>query len=133
MRRQPLHIEEPPARVARVPKEVDEPDERRAPDKTTVDVVRLPGATVARTTFQPGWRWSDCVAPVVGGDSCQVRHIGALVAGEIEVVHEDGSKQRLVAGNAYVIEPGHDAWVVGDVAAIGFEFEPTAVETYAKA
>jgi hypothetical protein len=113
-------------------KSFDEPDERRSPDKTTVDVVRLPGATVARTTFQPGWRWSECVRPVVGGESCQVHHIGAIVSGEIEVVHDDGSKQRLVPGNAYVIEPGHDAWVVGDQPAVGFEFEPTAAETYAK-
>jgi hypothetical protein len=94
--------------------------------------VRLPGATVARSTFQPGWRWSECIKPVVGTDSCQVHHIGALVSGEIEVAHDDGSTQTLVAGNAYVIEPGHDAWVVGDTPAVGFEFESTAAETYAK-
>ena len=35
-------------------KSFDEPDERRAPDKTSVDVVKLPGASVARITFQPG-------------------------------------------------------------------------------
>ena len=113
-------------------KSFDSPDERRAPEKTTVDVVRLPGATVARTTFQPGWRWSECIAPVAGTASCQVHHVGAMVSGEIEVRHEDGSTQRLSAGNAYVIEPGHDAWVVGDVPAVGFEFESTAAETYAK-
>jgi hypothetical protein len=113
-------------------KSFDEPDERRAPDKTTVDVVRLPGATVSRTTFQPGWRWSECVKPVVGTDSCQVHHVGALISGEMEVVHNDGSSQKLTAGNAYVIEPGHDAWVIGDVPAVGFEFDPTAAETYAK-
>jgi hypothetical protein len=30
------------------------------------------------------------------------------------------------------IEPGHDAWVVGDEAFVGFEFEPSAAEEYAK-
>jgi hypothetical protein len=30
-----------------------------------------------------------------------------------------------------VIEPGHDAWVVGDEAVVGFEFERTTAETYA--
>ena len=34
----------------------DEADERRTPDKTTVEVVKFPGATVARITFEPGWR-----------------------------------------------------------------------------
>lgn len=114
-------------------KSFDEPDEKRSPDKTTVDVVKLPGTSVARITFEPGWRWSECIRPVVGGDSCQVRHVGALISGEMEVVHDDGSKARLVPGSAYIIEPGHDAWVVGDEAAIGYEFESTAAETYAKA
>src|SRR6478736_1247328 len=54
----------------------DAPDETRTPDKTKVDVVRMSGATAARMTFEPGWRWSECVKPVVGTDSCQARHVG---------------------------------------------------------
>ena len=44
-------------------KSFDEPDEQRTPPKTTVDVVRLSRATVARVTFEPGWKWSECVKP----------------------------------------------------------------------
>ena len=113
-------------------KSFDEPDERRTPPKTTVDVVRLGGATVARTTFQPGWKWSECIKPVVGTDSCQVRHVGTIVSGELEVVHEDGSSARVGPGYAYVIEPGHDAWVAGDEPVVSFEFESKAAETFAK-
>ncbi|TCO51917.1 hypothetical protein EV646_101913 [Kribbella antiqua] len=113
-------------------KSFDEPDERRTPDKTSVDVVKLPGASVARITFQPGWRWSECIRPVVGGDSCQVRHIGTILTGEMEVVHDDGSKARVVPGVAYIIEPGHDAWVVGDEPVVSLEFESHAAEIYAK-
>ncbi|HEY3556262.1 MAG TPA: cupin domain-containing protein [Kribbella sp.] len=113
-------------------KSFDEPDEQRSPDKTRVDVVKLPGASVARITFQPGWRWSECIRPVIGGDSCQVHHIGTLLSGEMEIVHDDGSKARVTPGIAYVIEPGHDAWVVGDEPAVGLEFESLAAETYAK-
>ncbi|MGI9084689.1 MAG: cupin domain-containing protein [Aeromicrobium sp.] len=111
-------------------KSFDEPDEQRTPPKTTVDVARLSGATVARITFQPGWKWSECVKPVAGTDSCQARHVGAMVSGEMGVLHEDGSKATLSADQAYVIEPGHDAWVVGDEPVVGFEFE--SAETYAK-
>ncbi|MGW7680002.1 cupin domain-containing protein [Kribbella sp. NPDC054772] len=114
-------------------KSFTEPDEQRRPDKASVDVVKLPGASVARITFQPGWRWSESIRPVVGGDTCQLRHVGTLLSGEMEVVHDDGTKARLVAGTAYVIEPGHDAWVVGEEPVIGLEFESTAAETYAKA
>jgi hypothetical protein len=111
-------------------KSFDTPDELRTPDKTKVEVLRLGGETVARFTFQPGWKWSECVKPVAGTDSCQVRHVGAIVAGRLRVVHNDGSEGEVAPGNAYVIEPGHDAWVVGDDPVVVFEFE--SAETYAR-
>jgi hypothetical protein len=111
-------------------KSFDSPDETRTPDKTKVEVVRLGDTTAARVTFQPGWKWSDCIKPVVGTDSCQARHVGALISGTLHVRHNDGTEAEFGAGSAYVIEPGHDAWVVGDEPAVGYEFE--SAETYAK-
>ena len=55
-----------------------------------------------------------------------------LQSGVMHVVHEDGSEQEIRAGQAYVIEPGHDAWVVGDEAVVGFEFDSRTAEEYAK-
>ena len=75
---------------------------------------RMAGATAARYTFEPGWKWSECVKPVAGTDSCQVRHIGLIQSGRLHVVHDDGSEGDIGGGDAYVIEPGHDAWVIGD-------------------
>ena len=57
-------------------KKLDSPHETRMPEKTRVDLVKLSGTTVGRFEFQPGWRWSECIRPVVGGDACQVRHVG---------------------------------------------------------
>ena len=99
------------------------PDETRTPEKTRVEVVRLPGATAARFTFEPGWRWSECVKPVAGTESCQARHVGVVHEGRLGVRHEDGTEVELAPGDAHVIEPGHDAWVVGDAAFVGYEFE----------
>ena len=110
----------------------DSPDETRTPDKTEVAVVRLGGATAARMTFEPGWKWSECVKPVAGTDSCQVRHVGVAQSGKLHVEHEDGSTIDVAPGDAYVIEPGHDAWVVGDERFVGYEFESKAAEAYAK-
>jgi hypothetical protein len=104
-------------------RDFDSPDETRAPDKTRIDIVRLSGATVARLTFEPGWRWSECVKPVAGTESCQNRHVGVLTQGRLVVRHDDGSEVEIGAGDAYVIEPAHDAWVIGDERAVGFEFE----------
>ena len=53
-------------------------------------------------------------------------------SGRIGVQHEDGTEVEIGPGEAYVIEPGHDAWVVGDEGFVGFEFESRAAEEYAK-
>ena len=113
-------------------RDFDAPDETRRPDKTRVDVVRLGGNSAARFTLEPGWRWSECVKPVVGTESCQVRHVGVVQSGRMHVTHDDGTEGEVGPGEAYVIEPGHDAWVIGDEAFVGFEFETKAAEEYAQ-
>jgi hypothetical protein len=110
----------------------DSPEETRAPEKTRVDVVRVGDTTAARFAFEPGWRWSECVKPVAGTDSCQARHVGVVQAGTLCVRHDDGTEVELHPGEAYVIEPGHDAWVIGDERFVAFEFEPRAAGEYAR-
>jgi hypothetical protein len=83
------------------------PDETRAPDKTTIEVVRMGTANASRMRLEPGWRWSECVKPIVGGERCQAHHVGLLQSGTMHVVHDDGTEQEIRAGQAYVIEPGH--------------------------
>ncbi len=109
----------------------DAPDETRAPDKTRVDVVRLGDTTAARVAFEPGWKWSECVKPVVGTDSCQLRHVGVVQSGRLAVSHEDGSEAEVGPGQAYLIEPGHDAWVVGDEPWVTVDFSQESAD-YAK-
>jgi hypothetical protein len=113
-------------------KSFNAPDETRAPDKTQVDVVDLGSAKAARLTAQPGWRWSECIKPVVGGDSCQARHVGMVASGQMHIVQEDGTEGDAGPGDAYVIEPGHDAWIVGDEPFVGYEFESSTAGTYAR-
>lgn len=113
-------------------KNLDAPDETRTPDKTTVDVVQLGDATVARLRLEAGWRWSECVKPLVGPESCQAAHLGYLASGRLHVVADDGTEVDLSAGNAYRIAPGHDAWVLGDEPVVGLEFESETAATYAR-
>ena len=110
----------------------DSPDETRTPDKTRVDVLRVGATTAARFAFEPGWKWSECVKPVAGTDSCQVRHVGVVQSGRLVVKHDDGSEAEVGPGEAYLIEPGHDAWVVGDERFVAFEFESASAEEYAR-
>lgn len=107
------------------------PDEVRKPDPTaTVEVVKVAGGEIGRYTFQPGWRWSTHIKPVVGGDSCQVEHIGYLVSGKMGVQCDDGGTGEVLPGSVYRIPPGHDGWVIGDEPVVVVEFQGAA--TYAK-
>ena len=113
-------------------RDFDAADETRTPDKTKVDIVRMGGATVGRFAFEPGWRWSECIKPGAGTDSCQARHVGVVGSGRLAVLHDDGTELEIGPGEAYIIEPGHDAWVVGDEGFVGYEFESKSAEEYAK-
>jgi hypothetical protein len=113
-------------------KNFDSPDESRTPLKAKLDVVDFDTVKVARYTMEPGWKWSESIKPLVGTDTCQARHVGTIVSGLFHVLHSDGTEVELGPGDAYVIEPGHDAWVVGDEPLLGYEFESTTVETFAR-
>jgi len=108
----------------------DKADEVRTPDKTRVEIVRLEGFTLGRFTLQPGWRWSECVKPVVHTESCQVPHVGYVVSGRITIRMNDGKQTTIGSGMSYTIPPGHEAWVEGDKPFVGIEV--MSAEEYAK-
>jgi class 3 adenylate cyclase len=90
------------------------PDQVRTFPTGTCDIVTLDEMAIGRFIFQPGWRWSKDVAPIVGTSSCQHRHVGYTITGSLEVRMLDGTTVVIKAGDAYEIPPGHDAFVVGD-------------------
>ena len=111
-------------------KKLDSPDEVRTPNRTRVEIVRMEGFTLGRFNFEPGWRWSECVKPVVKTETCQVSHVGYVVSGRITVQMKDGTKKTVSAGESYSIPPGHDAWVEGTEPFVGIEV--MSAEQYAK-
>jgi hypothetical protein len=110
-------------------RDVSAPDETRSHDKPTVELVNLAGGQIGRYTLQPSWKWSACIKPVVGTDSCQVEH-SYCISGQIHVTHDDGTETDVVGGEVYRIGPGHDAWVVGNEPMVSVEFQGAA--NYAK-
>jgi mannose-6-phosphate isomerase-like protein (cupin superfamily) len=110
----------------------DRPDETRSFTHGKVDIVRVGASSIARLSLQPGWHWAEDVKPIAGTETCQVRHVGYLVSGRMQVTTEDGTQLDIGPGESYVIEPGHDAEVVGQDELIALEFATQAVETFAK-
>ena len=108
------------------------PDETRTFDHGVMQTATVGEFMVARAVLEPGWKWSEDIKPIVGTDSCQFQHYGVLLSGQMKVVADDGSEMEIGPGDAYIVPPGHDAWVVGDEPATGLEFSREAVERFAK-
>ena len=95
-------------------KRFDRPNEIRRVEKAHIELVELGELTIGRAIFEPGWRWSEHVKPIVGTESCQVHHLGYVVSGHLHIEMTDGASMDVMGGDAFEIPPGHDAWVIGD-------------------
>ncbi|WP_030865335.1 cupin domain-containing protein [Streptomyces sp. NRRL F-2747] len=118
--------------AAIVRKSFDRADETRpfADGKGRLDLIRTDGGAVGRAVFEPGWRWSEHVKPLAGTDSCQAAHTGYMVSGRMKVVMDDGTGEEYGPGDFMQIDPGHDAWVVGDEPCVAVDW--TGFAQYAK-
>ncbi|MDH5731599.1 MAG: hypothetical protein OEZ58_21660, partial [Gammaproteobacteria bacterium] len=74
--------------------------------------VVLKTAAMGLGVYQPGWRWSLHAGAQTGKPSA--RHIGYIVSGQMIIQDADGLEILLKTGDAFEVEPGHDAWVFGD-------------------
>ena len=89
------------------------------------------GAAYLMGTFEPGWRFSADVAPLVGTKTCLTRHLGYVLAGQMHVKMDDGTEFDLGQGDIFDIPVGHDAWVVGDEPCVMVDTSPESTR-YAK-
>ena len=88
-----------------------------------VDTVRAGNGRIKRAIYPPGFRWSTHMKPVSRTDLCMHAHIGFLARGHIQGEYHDGCQFEYVAPQIVVLEPGHDAWVVGDEEAVLIQFD----------
>jgi hypothetical protein len=97
--------------------------ERRDIGGAQVCVMRAGAARIRRIVYPPGFRWSHCVKPTVDTDACMHAHVGFLARGHVQGEYRDGCRFDFVAPQAVVIEPDHDAWIVGDEPAVLIEID----------
>jgi class 3 adenylate cyclase len=103
-------------------KRFDEPDEVVTLPLAREEVVILGEVHVGRTTHQPGWSWAEHVKPVAGTSSCLFHHRGFVVSGRMQIETDDGAVRVLSPGDAFDVEPGHNARVVGDEPCVTIDF-----------
>ena len=97
-------------------------DETRTFEKGRFELVTLGGVTVGRASYDPGWKWSEHVKPLAGTASCEIEHVGLVLAGRAKIVMDDGSETEVGPGDLFHVAPGHDSWVVGDQPYVSLHF-----------
>jgi len=99
------------------------PDEVREFPKGRLELINIGGATIGRAVFDPGWRWATSVQPIAKTSSCEAPHFQYHVAGTLRIRMDDGSEFDCRPGDVSLLPSGHDAWVIGDEAAIVVDFQ----------
>jgi hypothetical protein len=104
-------------------KSLSSPDEVRTFDKGELEIINIGGRTVGRATFQPGWRWSNSLKPLVNTKSCEAPHFQYHISVTLRVKMDDGAERDFKAGDVSLLESGHDAWVVGNEPVVVVDFQ----------
>ncbi len=104
-------------------KSLNKADEVRTFDKGKLELVKIGGAVIGKATFQPGWRWSDSVRPLVKTKSCEAPHFQYHISGTLRVKMDDGTVVDCKAGDVSLLPTGHDAWVVGNEPVVVVDFQ----------
>ena len=76
------------------------------------------GQSVWRFTFEPGWRYTEHFEPQL----CTAPHVAYVASGRLRIEMADGAEAEAGPGTVVVIEPGHDAWTVGDEPCVFIDF-----------
>jgi hypothetical protein len=104
-------------------KSFNQPEEVRSFPKGKVELVKIGGAMIGRAVFEPGWKWSTSVQPLVKTKSCEAPHYQYHVAGTLKVILDDGSEFECKPGDVSLFPTGHDAWVVGNETVVVVDFQ----------
>ena len=66
-------------------KSFDSPDETRKFEHGKIDLASLGETIIGRAVFEPGWKWSTSVKPIVKTESCQQQHTMYMISGRMRV------------------------------------------------
>ena len=104
-------------------KSLNTPEEVRTFDKGKLELIKIGGAIIGRATFQPGWKWSESVKPLVKTKSCEAPHFQYHVSGTLRIRMDDGTEVECKTGDVSFLPMGHDAWVVGNEPVVVVDFQ----------
>ncbi len=98
-------------------------EETRVFPKGKLELIHIGGIAIGRATFEPGWRWSTSLQPLMHTKSCDAPHFQYHAAGILRIKMDDGQEFECVPGDISLLPSGHDAWVVGDEDVVVIDFQ----------
>ena len=104
-------------------KSFEKPDEVRNFPSGKVELIKVGDKTIGRGIFNPGWKWSTSVKPIVNTESCEAPHFQYHISGVLKVKMNNGEEFELRAGDVSMLGSGHDAWVVGNEPVVVVDFQ----------
>jgi quercetin dioxygenase-like cupin family protein len=96
----------------------DVSDEELVAEKGRAYRIDVGGRSVWKCTFEPGCRYTEHFEP----ELCTAPHAAYVASGRLHIVMKDGTEAEAGPGSVVVIEPGHDAWTVGDEPCVFIDF-----------
>jgi hypothetical protein len=104
-------------------KSFGKPDEIREFPKGKLELVNIGGTSIGKATFEPGWKWSESLQPLVKTKSCDAPHFQYHVSGILKIKMDDGTILECKPGDVSLLPSGHDAWVVGNEPVVVIDFQ----------
>jgi hypothetical protein len=104
-------------------KNFSKPDEVREFPKGKLELIKIGNATIGKATFQPGWKWSTSLQPLVKTNTCEAPHFQYHLSGTLVVKMDDGTMLECKPGDVSLLPNGHDAWVKGNEPVVVVDFQ----------
>ena len=106
-------------------KNLDSPDRTQPWPKGPINIVQVGSWTIGRAVFQPGLEFQGMrdahgEDPELSAIARPLRRVGSD-----GIRMDDGTELEVGPGDAVAIDPGHDAWTVGDEAFVAVDFHKT--------
>ena len=95
-------------------KSFNDPEETREFPNGRAEILDVGGSEIGRLVFEPGWRWSNDLKPIVKTESCEAPHFQYHLSGRLVIRMDHGTEFIAEPGDVTSLPSGHDAWVIGD-------------------
>jgi hypothetical protein len=107
----------------------ENPDEVRKFLNGKLELIKINGISIGKSTLEPGWKWS-ISEPLLNTLSLKESLFQYHLSGILKIAMKDGTQFEFKEGDISRLPAGQHAWVAGDEPVVTVDFQ--AIMKYAK-